>query len=275
MRRLLIFGLLAGLFSINLISCDGGGGEGGKGEKEFTVFDVVINIDGVEVGVTDCPDSANLKLSLIISGNNISGLAELVGLGKIGDAKAISGLIEDNNFTLEQFGVAVISDVPPDAEFPASSISFNFQEFQGVFMDENEDGLVDRMEGKVSGKVFENQGDLVVCDSEEFAGEFSGEARSPKGCVSPVEAPTLECPAEGFVNQCDAYSFYFCFGWCEPYDDGQICIDPIFYASNCGVIDCLTVRCPIGIVNLEQLEDFRSFQYVTPQGDTQTWVGES
>lgn len=274
MKKYIALVLIASLSFTYLVSCGGGNGNG-DGQQEFRIFDVTIRVLEVESlspdSVIDCPESANLKLSLSISGNNITGFAELLEFGKIGDAQTISGLIQDNEFTLDPFGVGVISDLPPDADFPASSISFDFQEFQGVFMHDEVDEFVDRMEGQVSGKVFRNQGDLITCDREEFTGEFTGISRSPEGRVSPVEAPTLECSAEGFVNQCDAYAEYFCFGWCEPLDDGIICVDPGFNASQCEVIDCLTVSCPgIGPVNLEGLDDFGSFQYVTPVGTTQT-----
>jgi len=250
MRKAILILFLAGLSFLYLISCDGGDG---KSEEEFTVFDVTISVLEVEfqIGSTDCPDTADLKLSLFINGNEISGFAELLGLGKIGDARAISGLIEENEFTLEPFRVSVSGDVPPDAFFPASSILFDFQQFQGVFIDE--DGVLDRMEGEVSGTVFENTGDVVICFDAEFTGEFSGIARSPKGCVSRLEIPTLECPAEGFVNQCNQYDFYFCSGFCEPFNGGTICFDFEFNASECGIIDCATLTCPsVGTIHLEE-----------------------
>jgi hypothetical protein len=256
-RKGLLILFLASLPFLYLASCGGGDGNGGE---EFTVFDVTIRVLEVESqnGPTDCPESANLKLSLLTNGNNISGFAELLGLGKIGDARAISGLIEDNEFILEQFSVAVIGDVPPDAFFPASSISFNFVEFLGVLMDDDEDGVVKRMEGEVSGKVFRNQGDLITCDQKEFTGEFSGIARSPEGCVSRAEAQTQECPAEGFVNQCEQYANYAC-GGCEPINGETICVDLFFNVSECEVVDCLTVMCRT-IINLEGLEDFGRFE---------------
>ena len=250
------------LFSIIIIAfmiIGGCGGGNGNGDKEFTIFDVTIRILEVEsqIGDTDCPESANLKLSLLINGNNISGFAELIGFGNVGDASAISGLIENNEFALEPFSIVVTSDVPPDAFFPASSISFDFQQFQGVIIDE--DGVLDRMEGEVSGTVFENTGDVIICFDAEFTGEFSGISRSPQGCVSTLEAPTLECPAEGFVNQCNQW--YSCYGISEPINGDPIPVDaPPFPASECNVFDCLTVGCPVGTVNLEGLDDYGGFQ---------------
>jgi hypothetical protein len=260
MRKSILILLLACLPFLYLASCGGGDGNGGE---EFTVFDVTIRVLEVESRIgspTDCPERANLKLSLLINGNNISGFAELIGFGKVGDASAISGQIVDNEFTLEPFRVAVTGDLPPDPFFPASGILFDFQQFQGVFVEESE--VIDNIEGENSGTVFENSLDAVICDAN-FSGEFSGISRSPDGCFSPVEAPTLECPAEGFINMCDAFADFFCFGWCEPLDDGVICVDFGFLASECEIIDCLTVSCPgIGLVNFEGLEDYGSFQVI-------------
>lgn len=261
MKKYIALVLIASLSFTYLVSCGGGDGNG-DGQQEFTIFDVTIRVLEVESlspdSVIDCPESANLKLSLSISGNNITGFAELLEFGKIGDAQTISGLIQDNEFTLDPFGVGVISDLPPDADFPASSISFDFQEFQGVLMHDEVDEFVDRMEGQVSGKVFRNQGDLITCDQKEFTGEFSGIARSPEGCVSRAEAQTQECPAEGFVNQCEQYANYAC-GGCEPINGETICVDLFFNVSECEVVDCLTVMCRT-IINLEGLEDFGRFE---------------
>ena len=146
--------------------------------------------------------------------------------------------------------------MPPDAFFPASSISFNFVEFQGLLTDDDEDGVVNRMEGEVSGKVFRNQGDLITCDRKEFTGEFSGEARSPEGCVSKRELPTFECLTEGLIILCsdspEYYGGYFCPGDCD--EITGLCWDYALYPSGCEVIDCVSLSSCDGIPDITNLQ---------------------
>jgi hypothetical protein len=249
MTKYIAFVLITSLSFFCLVSCGGGDGNGGD---KFTVFDVTITVLGVESQIgapTDCPENANLKLSLTINEKSISGFAELIGFGKVGDASAVSGEIINNEFILNPFVVGVLSDVPPDAFFPASSISFDFQEFQGLYMDEDDDGLLDIMEGEVSGTVFENTGDVVICFDAEFTGEFSGEAKKPRGCVSKAELTLVEnrdCPAEAISNLCDGVS-YLC-EIPESMPPGDFPIN-----NSCVAIGCFTIDCPISpeITNLQ------------------------
>lgn len=194
---------------VYLVSCGGGDGNGGE---EFTIFDVAISILEVEpenAVPNDCPETANLKLSLYTKGNTISGFAELIGFGKVGESSAVSGEMTNNEFTLKPFGVSVASNAPPEAFFPASSITLDFQQFQGVFMEES-DGRT-KIEGEISGRVFENTGDVVICDSN-FIGEFSGKEKMPSGCVSAAELTldkSRDCPAEAISNLCNGV-YYVC-----------------------------------------------------------------
>lgn len=257
MNKSTIFVLLAVLFSINLISCDGGGG-GGKGEEQFTVFDVVINIDGVEGDFTDCPDSANLKLSTQVNENNISGFAELIAFGNTGEPVDISGPVQDSNFSLDPFSVGVSGGLTPTEIPRAIYLNLNIAQFDGAFSNYDVEMSRNKIEGIISGDINYSLTGGPDCIAS-FTGEFSGGARSPQGCVSPVEAPTLECPAEGFVNQCEQYDFYFCYGWCDPPDP---CVDFFVITSECEVVDCLNVSCPLGPVDLEGLDDFASFEII-------------
>lgn len=270
MRRLIFLVFMVGISFIYLISCDGGDG---NGEEESGVYDVLIDfqeLNNVQASA-DCPESADMKLSLWIRGNKIMGQAQLFDFGNIGEPVYINGNIENNVFTLDTFEVIVYGR---SAEFGDSitrqSLQLEFEQFQGMFDDISEIDSPGRVEGNVSGGILKFEFDAITCSSE-FTGNFSGNERSSEDCVSPVEAPTLVCPAEGLVNQCDAHSHYFCFGYCVPSDEGDICSDLSFNASDCEVVDCLNVRCPgTGIVNLEGLEDYGSFQYVTPVGTTET-----
>ncbi len=264
MRKSILILLLTCLPFLYLASCGGGDGNGGE---EFTVFDITISVLEVESknGPTDCPESANLKLSLLINGNTISGFAELIGFGNIGDSTPISGIIEGNNISLDSFNVTVLGDDSsffPEPE-PCCVLNFGFKTFEGFMLDNDGDGVFDRIEGSLAGSISLLIETHLLCYNSEFTGKFSGIARMPEGCVSSAEAPTLECPAEGFINMCDAFADFFCFGWCEPLDDGGICVDFAFHASQCEIIDCLNVSCPgIGLVNLEGLEDYGSFQVI-------------
>jgi len=250
MRTLIVIFIVV-LFAY-LVSCDG---SDGNGNQELTVFDVTISVLEVESQIgapTDCPESADLKLSLIINGNSISGFAELIGFGKVGDASAVSGEIINNEFTLEPFRVSVTGDLPPDPSFPASGILFDFQQFQGVFIEESE--ASDKIEGVVSGKVFENIFDAVICDAN-FSGEFSGEEKIPIGCVSAAEITLDEnrdCPAEAISNLCDGVSYLCSIPESNP-PPGLFLIDNSWEA-----IDCVTIGNPSPFITNLELNIFGS-----------------
>ena len=189
-----------------IVSCNGGGG---NGEGEFNVYDVTINIETVEGLDTDCPENANLKLSLQIKGNEISGTAQLFGFANIGEAVEILGVKEDNVFTLQTFKVIAFGE---SAEFGGGivtdSLQFTFNHFQGLLIDSVDDETGSRIEGDVSGNVWKNLLDAVVCNAE-FTGEFAGEAKSPEGCLSNAELTLDEnraCPAESISRMCDNVS---------------------------------------------------------------------
>ena len=238
-----------------LFSCGGGNG---NGDEEFIVFDVTISVLELETqnaANTDCPESADLKLSLIIDGNSISGFAELIGFGNIGDSTPISGIVEGNNFSIDSFAVGVSGcEVPffsPEPE-PICSLSFSFNTFEGQLLDTDGDGDFDSIQGTITGSIFSLREIQILCDSQ-FTGEFTGVLRSPEGCISRLEIPTLECPAEGFVNPCKDEDYYFCFGFCEPLDEGIICVDFEFNATQCEIIDCETLICPqVGTIHLKE-----------------------
>lgn len=205
MNKNILIALSASFIFLCLISCDGGNGDN---EEKLTVYDVIIRVNDVQGITSDCPETADLKLSLALNGSDISGFAELIGLGKTGDQRAIMGLVEDHEFSIQPFNVSVISDLPPDADFPASSISFGFAQFLGELIDNDENNIFERIEGNVSGDIFQNTGDVIICDAE-FTGEFAGEAKSPEGCLSNAELTLDEnraCPAESISRMCDNVS---------------------------------------------------------------------
>jgi hypothetical protein len=236
-----------GLFNI------GGCGGDGNGERELTVFDVTIRVLEVESqnGPADCPENANLKLSLLINGNNISGFAELIEFGNIGDSTPISGIIEGNKFSLDFFAVGVQGcEVPffsPEPE-PICYLTFGFNTFEGIILDNDSDGDFDRMEGILAGSIFSLIEIQILCDSE-FTGEFAGEEKIPSGCVSKAELTLDEnrdCPAEAISNLCDGVS-YLC-EIPESMPPGDFPIN-----NSCVAISCFTIDCPISpeITNLQ------------------------
>lgn len=185
-----------------IVSCGGGNGRNIDG---LTVYDVWLQITNVEGATSDCPETAYLKLTLKVNENDISGFAELFGFGMIGNAQPVNGQLADDVFSIDPFGLGVIIEAPPDAFFPGSSFSFDFAEFRGVIVGADENGLISGMEGTVSGEIFKNTGDVVVCNGE-FMGEFTGEAKSPEGCLSRTELGLEEnraCPAEAISRMCD------------------------------------------------------------------------
>ena len=251
MRKSILILLLACLSFLYLASCDSGDG---NGEGEFTVFDVFINPDlsGCNLNVTPHVPRNELKLSLLVRGKNISGTGELLAFGNIGEAEKLNGQTENNNFFLNPFEASVASDPPTNESTEPDSITFSFDDFVGEFVYDDMDGLIHGIEGIFSASLtVVEEGESTFC--EEITGEISGIARKPEGCVSRREIPTLECPAEGFVNQCNQNDFYFCFGFCEPFNGGTICVDFGFNASECRIIDCVTLSCPsVGTIHLEE-----------------------
>lgn len=204
MNKNILIMLSASFIFFCLISCDGGNGEK---EEKFTVYDVEIRVNDVQGITSDCPETAYLKLSLALNGSDISGFAELFGFGKIGEAQSVNGEVVDDIFSIEPFGLGVTIKAPPDSPFPGSSLTLDFLDFNGVFINIVENGSMSGMEGTVSGEIFENTGDVVVCDGE-FTGEFTGEAKSPEGCLSYVEFVLDEnraCPAEAISDMCDNF----------------------------------------------------------------------
>lgn len=203
MRKYIAFVLIVSLPILFLASCDGGAG---NGQGNLNVYDVLTNIEIVGGLDTDCPENANLKLSLQIKGNEISGTAQLFGFDNVGEAVEILGVKEDNVFTLQTFKVIAFGE---SAEFGGGivtdSLQFTFNHFQGLLIDSVDDETGSRIEGDVSGNVWKNLLDAVVCDAE-FTGEFTGEAKSPEGCLSNAELTLDEnraCPAESISRMCD------------------------------------------------------------------------
>jgi hypothetical protein len=245
MRKLITLILLASISILFLVSCDGGHG---NGDEDFTVFDVLIDIETGEGHVFECPDSADLKLSLLIKENKISGFAELIAEGQIGDAEAIKGLVESGEFSLEPFVIEVIFG---GGIFGPHVTKYDFQDFKGVFIDESADGIVNGLEGNASGRVFVIDGDAIYCDAE-FTGEFEGEIRTPTGCLSISEYTSVSeywaCPAVAISSLCDGDG-WFCGLPAPPplAGDGYI-------TNLCEAVDCHTiVNCELApdITNLE------------------------
>jgi hypothetical protein len=175
MRKLIAFVLIASISFLCLFSCDGGDG---NSEGEFTVFDRIVNIHEIEGLVAECPENVFLKLSLILDENEISGYAQLFGFDKLGQRVEISGILEDDFFSLEEFEVVVLG---PRGHHGRSSLRLSFSEFEGVLLSNVEDESVSGMEGNVAGDdIFYNLGDAVFC-SGKFSGEFRGEAKIPEG----------------------------------------------------------------------------------------------
>ena len=109
------------------------------------------------------------------------------------------------------------------------------------------------IEGEISGRVFENTGDVVICDSE-FSGEFSGKEKMPSVCVSAAEITldeSRECPAEAISNLCDSVSYF-----CEipnSMPPGDFLIDNSWEA-----IDCFTIGNPSPLITNLELNIFGS-----------------
>jgi len=202
-----------------LVSCDG---SNGNDEKEIKVFDVtirVLDVEPIDCSPSNCPESANLKLSLLINENDISGFAELIEFGNIGNATEIFGLLNVSNFSFEQYTVNVNTDPfcspeNPDLCFFGSFI-LNFDLFQGSFKNDDQEISNLQIEGIASGNITYGETDAIVCHAE-FTAEFSGKEKMPIGCVSTAELTldeSRECPAEAISDLCD--------------DNSQICPVPV------------------------------------------------
>lgn len=244
MKENIMITIVAGLLSFYLASCDGGGGEG----EAFTVFDVIVDVQEIEGHAADCPKNAYIKLSLILDENEISGHAELSGFGKLGKRAEISGIIEDDSFSLQEFEVRVLG---PVCSHGKSSLSYSFIEFDGVLLSDPEDESASVIEGSAAGYLFFNRCDAVLC-SGTFTGQFSGEARTPEGCLGISELVAVDkyrdCPAVAISNLCDGDS-WFCGLPAPPplVADGYI-------DNSCDALDCHSV------VNCESSPDLTNLQ---------------
>ena len=252
MKKYITIMLIVSLSFLYLVSCGGGDD---KGEEELTVFDVRIDIQELlnpqNPFLTNCPEIANLKLSLLINGNNISGFAELFKFGNIGDPRDVSGLIEDSSFSLEPFSINVYSDPPSEVIPFVGELALKFDVFEGAIIADEQEMSRLKIEGIVSGNILFGETDAISC-SAEFTGEFSGEARIPEGCLSITEYIAVDeywdCPAESVSSLCDG--------------DGWICGLPVppplvadgYITNRCEAIGCHT------IINCESAPDITNLQ---------------
>jgi hypothetical protein len=199
MRKYIAFVLMVSLPILFLASCDGGGGTG----EEFTVFDVVVDIQEiVDEQNVECPKHVFLKMSLIQNESDISGYAQLYGFGKLGQRVEISGIMEDDSFRLDEFQIEVLG---PSGHPERSALRLSFSQFEGVLISSDEDESVSGMEGNVTGVINQNLG-VNFCDGT-FTGVFGGEVKTPVGCISKIELSKLSnlwnCPANSISNLCD------------------------------------------------------------------------
>lgn len=192
-----------------------------SGLEEFTEFEVTINFtqrhSSGATTISNCPSSANIILSMLKYRNEVIGSAELRGFNKRGETSTIFGLIEGNKFSFIPFSIEVSNYEPPidgnpsssvsiepfsmpvsanletKSDTPSSSISLSLMKFEGRFADIDENGVVNGIEGTMSGKVFENQDNITICDSMKFDGVFSGKAtKSIKGYKNSINGIKIE-----------------------------------------------------------------------------------
>jgi len=191
------------------------------GLEEFTEFEATINFtqhySNGAPSISNCPSSANINLYMLKYRNEIIGSAELLGFNKRGETSSTFGLIEGDKFSfipfsievsdyappidgnpsssvsMEPFSMPVSADLETKSDTPSSSISLSLMKFEGQFTDIDENGIVNGIEGTVSGKVFENQDDITICDSMKFDGLFFGKVtKSIKGYKNSINGIKIE-----------------------------------------------------------------------------------
>ena len=166
MRKYIAFFLIGSMTFLLLFSCDGGGG---TGEGKFTVYDVnlIIQEIGGEYNV-ECPENVFLRLAFITEESEISGYARLFGFGKLGKRVEISGVLEGDSFSLDDFEVS------------GPGLRLSVSQFEGVLLGNFENESASEIEGIAAGDLIFFRGDYVSCYGP-FTGEFSGEAKFPEG----------------------------------------------------------------------------------------------
>ncbi len=233
MRKYVAFILIASISILYLVSCGGGDGN----DEVFTIFDIIVEIEEFEGVVVECPDNVFMRLSLILDESEMSGNAQLFGFDKLGKRVEISGVLEDDFFSLEEFEV----QVSIGSGRGRSSLSMSFNEFEGLLSSNVVDESVSAIEGNVAAHdLFYHRGDRALC-SGNFSGEFSGKVKIPKGCISTVELSELSkyknCPAESISNLCNNNELFCSIAPSEP--DSMI---PLIVLDNsCDSADCSTV----------------------------------
>jgi hypothetical protein len=273
MRKKILTLLLACLSFVCIYSC-GGNDNNGNGREKFTVFDVAITVLDVEPKDGEpayCPEFADLKLSLNINENSITGFAELIEFGNIGNAIEIFGLLNGSNFSIEPYTVNVNTDPfcspeNPDLCFFGSFI-LNFDLFEGSIINDNPEISSLQIVGIASGTVTYGETDAIICHAE-FTAEYSGKEKMPRGCVSAAELTldgSRECPAEAISNLCDGYSWLCPVPSPAPFPTpppGDFVLD-----NQCEASGCFTVDCSLDITNLQiDINGHITGNILTPEG---------
>lgn len=257
MRKFIASIVIVGISILLLVSCGGGDGNA-NGEGELTAYDVIIVLQEQSnfEGPGDCPNIANLKLSLLINEDNISGFAELIEFGIIGSPRDVSGSIHDSSFSLNPFSISISEYVPeeppPGVIVRPGYLTLNLVSFEGTFLDGDIEMPSHVITGIVSGDVSFSAAGGPDCIGAQFTGEFEGEARTPTGCLSISEYTSVSeywaCPAVAISSLCDGDG-WFCGLPAPPplAGDGYI-------TNLCEAVDCHTiVNCELApdITNLE------------------------